>query len=285
MPLGESLKTFVDENQSTQYDCPTLLSYSLLTGLLERRVSFSHEEDVKDRKSLRRKGRKKLKTLQHACSIQETNSEFRYKHPYETEILNLQYPEQVFQTREPIKYQPIESTTATYVDTYEGVLEMLEELKGATEIAIDTEHHDFRTYSGLLSLMQISTREKDWIIDILKPWRHKLEVLNEVFADPKIVKVRRSLIYFVQRLYTNHDSRSCKVLIWISSGSRGTVVYTSLDCLILMKQRYHWVIQDEGWPTCSSASSILMPTRSINWLTGGYGMTILRLSLFDGANL
>ena len=47
-----------------------------------------------------------------------------------------------------------------------------------------------RTYSGLLSLMQISTREKDWIIDTLQPWRHKLEVINEVFADPKIVKVK-----------------------------------------------------------------------------------------------
>ena len=66
---------------------------------------------------------------------------------------------------------------------------MLEELKKATEIAIDLEHHDFRSYNGLLSLMQISTREKDWIVDTLVPWRHKLEILNEVFADPKIVKV------------------------------------------------------------------------------------------------
>jgi hypothetical protein len=37
--------------------------------------------------------------------------------------------------------------------------------------------------------MQISTRDQDWIVDTLKPWRHKLEVLNEVFADPSIVKV------------------------------------------------------------------------------------------------
>ncbi|KAI8948737.1 ribonuclease H-like domain-containing protein [Xylaria longipes] len=113
----------------------------------------------------------------------------QYKHPYETEILSLEYPETVFQQKEPISYLPFESTTATYVDTFDGVLLMLEELKGATEIAIDTEHHDFRTYAGLLSLMQISTREKDWIVDTLQPWRHKLEVLNEVFADPSIVKV------------------------------------------------------------------------------------------------
>ncbi|GAP85128.1 putative exosome complex exonuclease Rrp [Rosellinia necatrix] len=113
----------------------------------------------------------------------------QYKHPYETEILALEYPEPLFQQKEPIPYLPFESTTATFVDTYDGVLAMLAELKGATEIAIDTEHHDFRTYSGLLSLMQISTREKDWIVDTLQPWRHKLEVLNEVFADPNIVKV------------------------------------------------------------------------------------------------
>ncbi|KKY34439.1 putative exosome complex exonuclease rrp [Diaporthe ampelina] len=112
-----------------------------------------------------------------------------FKHPYEKEILQLKYPETTYEIRDPIPYQPIDTTSATWVDTYEGVLEMLEELKGATEIAIDLEHHDYRSYHGLLSLMQISTREKDWIVDTLRPWRHKLEVLNEVFADPKIVKV------------------------------------------------------------------------------------------------
>jgi exosome complex exonuclease RRP6 len=115
----------------------------------------------------------------------------RYKHPYEHEITNLQFPNPVFEPREPIKYLPMDKTKAIWVDTYEGVLEMLEELKKATEIAIDLEHHDFRTYTGLLSLMQISTREKDWIVDTLVPWRHKLEVLNEVFADPSILKVRK----------------------------------------------------------------------------------------------
>ena len=190
VPLEKSLGTFTDENQSTQYDYPTLLPYALLVCPTERQVLSTPEEEVKNTKALRQRCKKRRRSLQNLASSQGTNGIFRYKHPYETEILNLKYPEHVFQVKEPIKYQPVESTVATYVDTYEGVLEMLEELKGATEIAIDTEHHDYRTYSGLLSLMQISTREKDWIIDTLQPWRHKLEVLNEVFADPKIVKVR-----------------------------------------------------------------------------------------------
>ncbi|KAH8903231.1 hypothetical protein BR93DRAFT_931255 [Coniochaeta sp. PMI_546] len=113
----------------------------------------------------------------------------QYKHPYETEILNLSYPKRIYEKKDPIPYLPFESTTATWVDTYVGVLEMLEELKKAKEIAVDLEHHDFRTYPGLTSLMQISTREKDWVVDTLGPWRHKLEVLNEVFADPDIIKV------------------------------------------------------------------------------------------------
>lgn len=90
---------------------------------------------------------------------------------------------------------------------------MLEELKGATEIAIDTEHHDFRTYAGLLSLMQISTREKDWIVDTLQPWRRKLEVLNEVFADPKIVKV--SFIFPPNPVQAADRYRYCTAPTWI----------------------------------------------------------------------
>lgn len=113
----------------------------------------------------------------------------RYRHPYETEISRMEYPKPVYETAEPVMYQPVETTQATWVDTYEGVLEMLEELKKAKEIAVDLEHHDYRTYVGLVSLMQVSTRDKDWIVDTLQPWRHKLEVLNEVFADPGIVKV------------------------------------------------------------------------------------------------
>ena len=70
---------------------------------------------------------------------------------------------------------------------------MLSELKEAREIAIDLEHHDEHSFIGIVSLMQISTRQKDWIVDTLKPWRHELEVLNEVFADPGIIKVGRIL--------------------------------------------------------------------------------------------
>ena len=122
------------------------------------------------------------------------NTHFRYKHPYQTEITQSTYPPSTYVKSTPIAYHPFDSTTATFVDTWAGVTEMLAELRSAKEIAVDLEHHDTHSYIGLVCLMQISTREKDWVVDTLKPWREDLQILNEVFADPKIVKVSAPII-------------------------------------------------------------------------------------------
>uniref|UniRef100_A0A8C5AL49 Exosome component 10 n=1 Tax=Gadus morhua TaxID=8049 RepID=A0A8C5AL49_GADMO len=50
------------------------------------------------------------------------------------------------------------------------------------------QHHSYRSFLGLTCLMQISTREQDYIIDSLE-LRGELYLLNEVFTDPDIVKV------------------------------------------------------------------------------------------------
>ncbi|WEW60465.1 exosome nuclease subunit [Emydomyces testavorans] len=112
-----------------------------------------------------------------------------YEHPYAYEIRNCQYSPPVYARSAPQMYKPFETTDATFVNTLEGVKLMLAELKSAKEIAVDLEHHDTHSYHGLVCLMQISTREKDWIVDTLLPWREELHILNEVFANPQIVKV------------------------------------------------------------------------------------------------
>ena len=113
----------------------------------------------------------------------------RYKHPYEAEIKAARYPPSTFVRSDPIPYLSFENSKATLVDTPGAVAAMLANLKQAKEIAIDLEHHDEHSYIGLVSLMQISTRGKDWIVDTLKPWRQDLQILNEVFANPSILKV------------------------------------------------------------------------------------------------
>jgi exosome complex exonuclease RRP6 len=113
----------------------------------------------------------------------------RYNHPYAAEIEASCYPEEVYTARAPVPYLSLNESQAIFVDTKEGVENMLAELREASEIAIDLEHHDTHSYVGIVCLMQISTRQKDWIIDTLVPWREDLQMLNEVFADPKILKV------------------------------------------------------------------------------------------------
>ncbi|KAG9529259.1 hypothetical protein KCU93_g3597, partial [Aureobasidium melanogenum] len=121
--------------------------------------------------------------------FKDHNDVDHHPHPYQKEIEQYEYPSFVYTHAEPIPYHPYETTTATFVDTEEKVDQMLQELRKAREIAIDLEHHDSRSYIGIVSLMQISTRDKDWIVDTLQPWRRKLSKLNEVFADPNILKV------------------------------------------------------------------------------------------------
>lgn len=66
---------------------------------------------------------------------------------------------------------------------------MLQKLRTAEEIAVDLEYHNYRSYSGFVCLMQISSRDEDFIVDTLC-LREELEELNEVFTNPNIVKVR-----------------------------------------------------------------------------------------------
>jgi exosome complex exonuclease RRP6 len=111
-----------------------------------------------------------------------------YPQPYEYEIDTQPYPESILFISEPIPFKDWQSTSATFVDTKEALDSMIEELRDSKEIAVDLEHHDYRTYYGLVCLMQISNREKDWIIDTLV-LRDDLQELNIVFTDPNIVKV------------------------------------------------------------------------------------------------
>ncbi|KAK6454040.1 ribosomal RNA processing 3'-5 [Scheffersomyces xylosifermentans] len=111
-----------------------------------------------------------------------------YPQPYEYEIDNQPYPESILEKSETIPPKDWSSTTAIWVDNIESLKAMVEDLSKSTEIAVDLEHHDYRSYYGIVCLMQISNREQDWIIDTLA-LRDDLEIVNTVFADPNIVKV------------------------------------------------------------------------------------------------
>lgn len=79
-----------------------------------------------------------------------------------------------------------------WIDTTEGMSDLLAHLQEerVKEIAIDVEHHNFRSFQGLVCLVQLSTRWGDYIIDALSPEvRAFSERMNEVMADPSKIKV------------------------------------------------------------------------------------------------
>jgi exosome complex exonuclease RRP6 len=114
-------------------------------------------------------------------------------HPYRFEIKSLQYPASMFERVIPTPPKSFEETPFTWVATANDFGDMLAALRGAREIAVDLEHHDYRSYTGFVCLMQISTRKQDWIVDTLA-LREELEELNEVFTDHNIVKVTSCLL-------------------------------------------------------------------------------------------
>ncbi|XP_040921426.1 exosome component 10 [Toxotes jaculatrix] len=118
----------------------------------------------------------------------QTHVEDMFAHPYQYELDHLTIPESLLSKPEPQMYKPIAETKFSFVDTLEDLVALNEKLCRLSEFAVDLEHHSYRSFLGLTCLMQISTREEDFIIDTLE-LRCEMYILNEAFTDPAIVKV------------------------------------------------------------------------------------------------
>lgn len=113
-----------------------------------------------------------------------------YEHPYQVELDQYQPPSQFIEPMEPLPFPaPLEDTMYTYVDTEAKLDSLVEHLNTVTELAIDLEHHSYRTYQGMTCLIQVTTTEGgDFIIDALAIREH-IHKLNLAFTDPKKIKV------------------------------------------------------------------------------------------------
>lgn len=100
----------------------------------------------------------------------------------------------MFKNAPPIPHKSFEETPFCYISTPDQLSVMVNALlePSVTEIAVDLEYHNYRSYRGFLCLMQISTRDTDWVIDLLDPELRQAMIegaLAEVFTNPKVVKV------------------------------------------------------------------------------------------------
>ncbi|XP_031629161.1 exosome component 10 [Contarinia nasturtii] len=139
-----------------------------------------------------------------------------YLHPYEFELSKFTPNEWQLTKGSVTKPKELSETTLMYVDKENDLNVMLKELEEAKEIAIDVEHHSYRTFQGITCLLQLSTRTKDYIVDTLA-LRDELHILNEVTANPKIVKVfhgadsdiewlQRDLSIYVVNMFDTHQA-------------------------------------------------------------------------------
>ncbi|MED6247737.1 Exosome component 10 [Ataeniobius toweri] len=111
-----------------------------------------------------------------------------FAHPYQYELDHLTIAESLLSKPEPQMYKPMAETKLSFIDSLEDLVALNEKLCRLSEFAVDLEHHSYRSFLGLTCLMQISTREEDFIIDTLE-LRSEMYILNEAFTDPSIIKV------------------------------------------------------------------------------------------------
>lgn len=149
-----------------------------------------------------------------------------FNHPYEFELDKFKVPESQLQFLPPVKYNKLEDTKLIMVEKPEELKILLEDLRKYNEIAVDLEHHSYRSFQGITCLMQISTRDTDYIVDTLS-LRSELHELNEIFTKPSVLKVfhgadldvqwlQRDLSLYVVNMFDTHQAAKQLALPYLS---------------------------------------------------------------------
>uniref|UniRef100_A0A0C9RHK2 Exosome complex component 10 homolog n=1 Tax=Fopius arisanus TaxID=64838 RepID=A0A0C9RHK2_9HYME len=161
-----------------------------------------------------------------AVHLIETERGPAWTHPYEFELDKLTYPEHQLLPKAPVKYKSLEETPLIVIEKPQDLKILLNDLRNYEEIAVDLEHHSYRTFQGITCLMQISTRDTDYLIDTLA-LRSELHVLNEIFTKPSILKVfhgadndiqwlQRDLSLYVVNMFDTHQAAKHLKLPYLS---------------------------------------------------------------------
>ncbi|XP_005994065.1 exosome component 10 isoform X1 [Latimeria chalumnae] len=146
----------------------------------------------------------------------QQNEQDMLAHPYQYELDHFVPAETLLKKPEPQMYKPLSETSCHFINNLDELVELNEKLCRYKEFAVDLEHHSYRSFLGLTCLMQISTRDEDFIIDTLE-LRSDLYILNEAFTDPAIVKIfhgadsdvewlQRDLGLYVVNMFDTHQA-------------------------------------------------------------------------------
>uniref|UniRef100_A0A915Q3B0 HRDC domain-containing protein n=1 Tax=Setaria digitata TaxID=48799 RepID=A0A915Q3B0_9BILA len=239
---------------------PTTSAIPLLTAKEKPQIVFGIQFDNSDTKF-----KPKLKEKHHTLeiplenlqivdngvsdnSIVWHNDQEAYLHPYRNELIHFKIPgKQLVAGRvEPLR--TLSDTELIYVDTVRKLESLRDILNKEHEFSVDLEHNSQRSFLGLTCLMQISTRETDYIIDPFPLW-NDMHILNEPFTDPRILKVfhgadsdiawlQRDFGIYVVNMFDTH--KAMRVLNY-SKFSYQYLVQTCCNCTLDKKlQKADW---------------------------------------------
>lgn len=127
------------------------------------------------------------KPLSILVEYDDSNTEF-FSHPYLFEMERLKPEGDMVTLIEASMPKSVDTTDFAFIQTSNELNVMIEELKQHSVIGVDLEAHNYRTYQGITCLVQISSAEKDYLVDPFPIWEEMTQ-LNVIFADPRIVKV------------------------------------------------------------------------------------------------
>jgi ribonuclease D len=99
--------------------------------------------------------------------------------------------------------------TARYIDRADEADELLEDLRGVAEIALDTEGASFHRFLDRIYLLQISTRTADIIIDPLAAG--PLPGITAILADPAVEVVFHDADYDLRLLRQDYGVRALNI--------------------------------------------------------------------------
>ncbi|KAL4555569.1 hypothetical protein LXL04_038192 [Taraxacum kok-saghyz] len=109
-------------------------------------------------------------------------------HPFESEIKALlENPELEFEFCDGTMSMDM-SDTYVWIDDESKLKELAQVLSKERVFAVDTEQHSLRSFLGFTALIQISTREEDYLVDTIAVHDY-MGILFPVFANPNICKV------------------------------------------------------------------------------------------------
>lgn len=178
--------------------------------------------------------------------LQKTEDGSKYIHPLQGELDKIEFAYKQSELPEPLQPAPWESTPFKFVESVQDLKEVAIKLESESEIAVDLEHNQYRSFQGLTCLMQISTRAEDFVVDTLILHKYIGPCLKHIFANPAIKKVMHGADRDILWLQRDFGIYICNLF---DTGQTSRVLQLERNSLEFLLQHFCDITADKEYQT------------------------------------